>query len=134
MVSYNHKYENLGIHRLSRIISASVSDEEYVKSEDGGFTEDYTLSAWHVIPGDAKIPVKVRITEPLAETFRDVKWHPSQKVEECDEGGVIMSAEVPNLYEFARCVMSSALHIEVTEPEELKEIVKGLAEEILSRL
>ena len=109
-----------------------MSDEEYVKPEDGGFTEEYTLSAWHVIPGDKKISVKVRITEPLAETFCEVKWHPSQKVEECKEGGLIMSAEVPNLYEFARWVMSGAPHVTAIEPEELKEIVRGFAEEILS--
>ena len=134
MVSYNHKFENLGIHRVSRIISASISDEEYVKPEDGGFTEDYTLSAWHVIPGYGKISVKVRITEPLAETFREVKWHPSQKIEECEEGGVILSAEVPNLYEFARWVMSGAPHVIVIEPEELKDTVRKVAEEILSIL
>ncbi len=92
------------------------------------------MSAWHVIPGDEKIPVKVRITEPLAQTFREVKWHPSQKVEECEEGGVILSAEVPNLYEFARWVMSGAPHVIVIEPDELKEIVRSFAEEILSNL
>lgn len=134
MASYNHKYDNLSIHRISRIISASINDEEYVKPEDGGFTEDYTLSAWHVIPGDEKISVKVRISEPLAQTFREVKWHPSQKVEDCKEGGVILSAEVPNLYEFARWVMSGAPHVIVIEPEELKEIVRNFAEEIISQL
>ena len=134
MASYNHKYDNLGIHRISRIISASISHEVYMKPEDGGFTEDYTLSAWHVIPGDEKIPVKVRITEPLAQTFREVKWHPSQKVEEYDEGGVILSAEIPNLYEFARWVMSGAPHVIVIEPDELKDIVRGFAEEMLSSM
>lgn len=36
--------------------------------------EILSLLAWHVIPGDSKIPVKVRITEPLAETFREVGY------------------------------------------------------------
>ena len=77
MASYNHKYKNLGIHRVSRIISASVSDEEYVMPDESGFTEDYVLSAWHVVPGFEKIPVKVHIKEPLAESFREIKWHPT---------------------------------------------------------
>ena len=132
MVSYNHKFENLGIHRLSRIISASISIEDYVPPETTGFTEDYVLSAWHVIPGFEKIPVKVRITEPLAESFREIKWHPTQKIEDSPDGGIILTAEVPNLYEIARWVMSGAPHIEVIEPVELKEIVKSFAEEILN--
>lgn len=66
MVSYNHKYANLGIHRLSRIISVSISSEKYVMPEEANFTEEYVLSAWHMIPGFEKISVKVYITEPLA--------------------------------------------------------------------
>jgi len=131
MVSYNHRFENLAIHRLSRIISASISIEDYVLPETAGFTEDYILSAWHVIPGFEKIPVKVRITEPLAESFREIKWHPTQKIEDSPEGGIILTAEVPNLYEIARWVMSGAPHIEVIEPVELKKIVRNFAKEIL---
>lgn len=134
MASFNHKYKNLGIHRVNRIISASISDEEYVTPEEAGFTEEYVLSAWHVIPGNERIPVKVRITEPLAESFREVKWHPTQKVSECDEGGIILTAEVPNLYEVARWVMSGAPHIIVIEPDELKEIVIEFTQEVLNNM
>lgn len=134
MASFNHKYRNLGIHRLNRIISASISDEEYVMPEDAGFTEEYILSAWHVIPGSEKIPIKVHITEPLAESFRELKWHPTQKVIECSEGGIILTAEVPDLYEVARWVMSGAPHIIVIEPDDLKDIVIEFAEEVLNQL
>ena len=134
MASYNHRFENLGIHRVSRIISASFSDEEYFSPEDAGFSDNYILSAWHVIPGFEKISVKVKITEPLAETFKEIQWHPTQKIEELQDGGIILSAEVPNLYEFARWVMSGAPHIEAIEPEELKEIVKEFAREILKEV
>ena len=108
---------------MNRIISASISEDEYVMSEEAGFTEDYVLSAWHVIPGSEKIPVKVQITEPLSESFRELKWHPTQKVIECSEGGIILTAEVPDLYEVARWVMSGAPHIIVIEPDDLKDIV-----------
>ena len=134
MVSYNHKYGNLGIHRVSRIISASISDDEYVMPEDAGFSEDYVLSVWHVIPGFDKIPVKFHITEPLAESFREIKWHPTQKIEDSPEGGIILTAEVPNLHEVARWVMSGAPHIEVIEPEELRAIVKEFARAILDKI
>ena len=134
MVSYNHKYENLGIHRVCRIISASISAEEYILPEISGFTDDYISSAWHVIPGFAKTFIKVHITEPLAESFRELKWHPTQKIENVSDGGIILTAEVPDLYEVARWVMSGAPHIEVLEPEELKEIVQEFAEKILKSL
>lgn len=134
MASYNHKYNNLGIHRISRIISASVSGEEYMPPGESGFTKEYMLSAWHVMPGYEKNFIRVRITEPLAESFREIKWHPTQKISECDEGGIILTAEVPDLYEVARWVMSGAPHIEVIEPDGLKELVKEFAGEVLSSM
>ena len=103
MVSYNHKFENLGIHRVSRIISASISTEEYISPEVSGFIDDYISSAWHVIPG----------------------------FENISEGVIILTAEVPDLYEVARWVMSGAPHIKVIEPEELKEIIMNFTEEML---
>ena len=133
MASYNHRYGNIGIHRVSRIISASVSDGEYMPPEDSGFTDDYIASAWHVIPGTDRIPLKVRITEPLAESFREICWHPTQKTEDTD-GGIILTAEVPNLYEAARWVMSGAPHIEVIDPDSLKDIVREFAEELLRNI
>ncbi|MBQ3450025.1 MAG: WYL domain-containing protein [Synergistaceae bacterium] len=134
MASYNHKYNNLGIHRVSRIISASISDEKYMPPGESGFTDEYVLSAWHVIPGYEKNFIRVRITEPLAESFREIKWHPTQKISECDEGGIILTAEVPNLYEVARWVMSGAPHIEVIEPDELKNLVRDFANKILNSM
>ena len=134
MVSYNHKYQNVGIHRVSRIKSVSLATEPYIPPEKGGFTEDYISSAWHVIPGEELQPIKVHITEPLAETFQEIQWHPTQKIEESPEGGIILTAEVPNLHEVARWVLSGAPHIHVIEPDELKGLVRGFAEETLRHL
>lgn len=118
---------------LCRIISASLSSAQYVLPEESGFSDDYVLTAWHVIPGHEKIPVKVHISGQLADTFRNVQWHPAQQVEECGEGGIILRAEVPGLYEVARWVLSGAPHIKVIAPEELREIVREFAQEIMKQ-
>ncbi|MBQ9564132.1 MAG: WYL domain-containing protein [Synergistaceae bacterium] len=131
MVSYNHKYENIGIHRISRITSASLAEQAYVPPEEGGLTEGYVSSAWHVVPGLERHFIKVHITEPLADTFREIQWHPTQKIEKSSEGGILLTAEVPHLYEVARWVLSGAPHIHVIEPEELKRQVRKFAEETL---
>ena len=134
MVSYNHKYQNVGIHRISRITSVSFADQPYVPPEEGGLTEGYVSSAWHVMPGLERHFIKVHITEPLADTFREIHWHPTQKIEESPEGGIILTAEVPHLAEVARWVLSGAPHIHVIEPEELKNQVREFAEGALGAL
>ena len=83
------------------------------------------------MPGFEKNFIRGHISEPLAETFRELKRHPMQKIEEDSDEGIIFAAEVPDLYEVARCVMSGAPHIKVLEPEELENIVKEFAEALL---
>ena len=134
MVSYNHKYQNLGIHRVSRIISASLTSETYIPPDEGGFSKDYISSAWHIMPGVEHHFIKIHITEPLADSFREIQWHPSQKIDNSQEGGIILTAEVPHLHEVARWVLSGAPHIHVLEPQELKNLVKEFAEETLRDL
>ena len=128
MVSFNHKYQNLGIHRVSRIISASLASEPYVPPDEGGFTKDYIASAWHIMPGAERHFMKVRITEPLADSLREIQWHPTQRIEESSEGGVILTAEIPHLHEAARWVLSGAPHVHVIEPVELQDLVREFAE------
>ena len=43
-------------------------------------------------------------------------------------------AEVPDLYEVARWIMSGTPHIIVIELDELKDTVREFAEEVLSKL
>ena len=132
MVSYNHTYQNLGIHRISRIKSASPAKEPYVPPEDAGFTEDYILSAWHITPGRERYFIKVHIKEPLADSFREIQWHPTQKISECTEGGIFLTAEVPYLQEVARWVLAGAPSVHVLEPYELKVMVKEFAEKAIA--
>ncbi|MCR4819295.1 MAG: WYL domain-containing protein, partial [Fretibacterium sp.] len=86
------------------------------------------------MPGLDRHFIKVHITEPLADTFREIQWHPTQKVEESSEGGIFLTAEVPHLSEVARWVLSGAPHIQVLEPEELKGLVREFAGEVLKYL
>ena len=59
MVSFNHKHNALTTHRMSRIIRASYADNEYVAPDAGGFSGDYSLTAWHVSPGKEKHRVRI---------------------------------------------------------------------------
>ena len=120
MVSYNHHHKVLSIHRISRIITASFAfDTDYVSPEDGGFSDDYVLTAWHIAPGTEKHLVKIKLFGNLADSMREIKWHPTQKIEELSDGSVILTAEVPYLDEFARWVLAGAPNAKVIEPEEL---------------
>ncbi len=134
VVSYNHRHKNLGIHRLSRITRATLASEPYVPPEESGFTDDYVPSAWHINPGLEKHFIKLRISNPLADTLREIQWHPTQKIEEEPDGDIVLTAEVPHLDEVARWVLAGAPGVHVIEPDELKTMVREFAEKAIADL
>ena len=132
MISYNHSLKALSTHRISRIITASIAnDVEYVLPEEGNFSEDYTATAWHIAPGNEKHFVKIQLFGNLADSMREIKWHPTQKIEDLSDGSIILTAEVPYLDEVARWVLAGAPNAKVIEPEELKSIIKEFAMKVI---
>lgn len=127
MISFNHKHKALSIHRISRIIKAEFSSDNYVPAEEGGFSDDFTSTAWHITPGREKHFFKIQLFENLASSMLEIKWHPTQKTEKLPDGSVILSAEVPNLDEVAKWCLAGAPNIRIIEPEELKAKVKEFA-------
>ena len=132
MISYNHQQKALSTHRISRIINASIAGNvDYIEPEDGGFSSGYVSTAWHIAPGNEKHFVKIKLFGNLAYSMREIKWHPTQKIEELSDGTVILTAEVPYLDEVARWVLAGAPNAKVIEPQELKDIVKDFASKVI---
>lgn len=128
MISYNHRHKALSTHRIRRIIYASIAhNTAYVLPENGGFSEDYVSTAWHIAPGNEKHFVKIKLFGNLADSMREIKWHPTQKIEVLSDKSVILTAEVPYLDEVARWILAGAPNAKVLEPEELKGKVRELA-------
>lgn len=128
MVSYNHKHKALSTHRMSRIMSVFVSSESYIPPSLGGFTEEYTSTAWNVAPGTERHPIKLRLTGSIAEAAGEVMRHPTQELHPQPDGSIILTATVPHLEEVARWVLSSSPDAVALEPPELVGMVRELAE------
>lgn len=63
----------------------------------------------------------------------ETTWHPSQKIEECPDGSIILSAEVPHLEEVAKWILATAPFAEALEPPELRQKVVELARRVMGR-
>lgn len=134
MISFNHKHGALSTHRISRITRVYPSGERYIPPTEGGFSAEYTASAWYVSPGTERHRIRLRLKGGLAGSALLVKWHPSQKTEEQEDGSVILTAEVPHLDDVARWVLAGAPNAKVIEPPALKCIVRNMAMKIIDEV
>ena len=130
-----HAFGSLAVYRAGRIQSVRPADNEaYISPEEAGYSEEYISSAWYVTPGKAKHRIRVYVSEYLAESLSEIELHPTQRTELCEDGGVILTAEVPSLEEAARWVMASAPGVKVIEPEELRNLVREYCTEVMAAL
>jgi len=74
----------------------------------------------------------VRFDAYQARWIRERVWHPTQKLQELPDGGVLFEAEA-NPQEIKRWVLGYGSHAEVLEPPLLREEVKKEIEKMYAR-
>ena len=131
LAACNHVFRSLTVYRAGRISGVRPCGEEYISPAESGYSEEYISSAWYVTPGKARHKIRLHVSAYLAESLSEIELHPTQRIEEREDGSVILTAEVPSLEEAARWVMASAPGVRVIEPEELKDIVREYCRELL---
>lgn len=85
--------------------------------------EDYLKHSWGIERGEP-VTVKIRFDNYQARWIRERIWHPSQRLRDLEDGGLIFEAEVAGLREIKQWVLGFGPHAEVLEPLELKEQIR----------
>ncbi|NLK30674.1 MAG: WYL domain-containing protein [Aminobacterium colombiense] len=120
----------LRIGRISSIVAYGTPP--YVEPPENFDVGDYASSAWYGCTGEGIHDVSLKIEPPLAAVVAETTWHPTQKIEENEDGSIILSATVPNLGDVARWVMASAPYAKALEPTELKSQLYELGTSIVN--
>jgi len=79
---------------------------------------------------ESAVAVRVRFSASVAHAVRDRIWHSSQRVEELDDGGIILSFEAGGTMEIVSWVLSYGCHAEILEPPELRAELKSIVAEM----
>jgi predicted DNA-binding transcriptional regulator YafY len=81
---------------------------------------EHSLGASHSKEGKK---VKIRFTGWAARYISEREWHPTQKLEETEDGSVELTMKLGWLEEVCSWVLSFGPNAEALEPEELREMV-----------
>ena len=118
--------------RLSRISKAEIrSDIAFIEPPKNYSQENFTASAWYATPGELNYNIRLKIVEPMATIVAETIWNPTQKTIRLDQNTIELTANIPDLKEVARWVLSAAPYITVEEPHELRKIVWELSNKMM---
>ena len=126
----NPNYDNLltlAAERIQELEVTSQSFKEFVDSD----IEEQLHQAFGVVL-ESPIAVSVRFSAFQAPYIKQRIWHPSQEIEELDDGRIILSFEAGGLYEIKSWILSHGASAEVLAPASLREEIIDEIEKNLS--
>jgi proteasome accessory factor B len=106
--------------KLERLESAEVLDVTY--NIPAAFDpEAHLASSWGIMTGSDTTEVTLRFSAAAAPHVRERRWHPSQSLQACDDGGYILRLRVSEPLEMQPWLRSWGAQVEVLTPGWLRD-------------
>ncbi|NVN90370.1 MAG: WYL domain-containing protein [Desulfuromonadales bacterium] len=112
---------------LSRISMIKLEDDTFSQRDEEQW-RPFLEGTFGIFQNHRRFEVTVRFSSERSRWVRDEVWHPDQRQEILEDGGVQITLPVSHEAEIMREVLKHGAHAEVVEPEWLRE---RIGEEIL---
>lgn len=119
LICRNPKYDDLLTLAAERIQSLEITSQTFEPPDDLDI-ENRIQHAFGITLEDP-IDVKVRFSAWQARYIKQRTWHPSQEIEELDNGEIILSFQASGFYDIKSWILSHGADAEVLEPAALRE-------------
>jgi predicted DNA-binding transcriptional regulator YafY len=118
-----HKNRAVRDFRVDRVRSLAVLQEAFEVNPGFDRRAHFERMFQHEVGHEIKA-IAIWFDAKTAPYIRERRWHPTQVLEEYNDGAVTLRMEVPGLNEVKRWVLFYGAGAKVLEPEELVEMVK----------
>ena len=120
VIGYASYFNSLRTFKLERILDAELLEETFeVPAEFEG--AEMLSRAWGVMYGDQTVEVVLRFSPEVTRRVKESRWHTSQVIEDCADGGCILRVQVPHPLEMKPWIRGWGPECEVLAPKELRE-------------
>ncbi|MCX7793302.1 MAG: WYL domain-containing protein [Thermodesulfovibrionales bacterium] len=116
----------LSLHEIEEI---KILKKTYSIPEDFSI-EKYLESAFGIIPG-RKEEIHLQFQKEIADYIKQRLWHTSQKIEEKEDGSVILKMNVAINEELIKWILSHGSRIKVLKPDRLRDLIRSEIEKTL---
>jgi len=123
VIGYCHLRQNFRTFSVDRIMEFNETVDSFIIKPEFSLKE-YLAAGLGIEAGNTTEKIAIRFDEFQARYIRERQWHKSQRIEENDDGSLILHLEVGGLGEVKRWVLGFASHAEVLSPESLRVAVR----------
>jgi predicted DNA-binding transcriptional regulator YafY len=120
VVGFVKEREQVMTFKLDRIRHADLLASTF-EFPDNYYPSHVFAHSWGVVFGDDLEEIVLRFAPSVALRVDETKWHPSQKVEETEDGGRLMRMKISGLLEIEPWIKTWGAAVEVLAPASLRE-------------
>jgi predicted DNA-binding transcriptional regulator YafY len=124
LVAFCHLRGEVRDFLLARILEAAPTGRFFEVFPDFDARE-YISRGFGIEKGERPLNIAIRFDSYQARWIRERLWHPTQRVEEHQDGSITLHLRTTGLGEIARWVMSYGRHAVVLRPSRLRRMVIG---------
>jgi predicted DNA-binding transcriptional regulator YafY len=127
LAAWDELRRQVRIFALHRVKRATLTTERYDIPRTFNF-RDYMADAFGIQKGEKTVPVAIRFAPRQARWIRERRWHPSARLQERLDGGLVLHLRIAETSEIRRFVLQFGHEAEVLRPKSLrKEVAADLA-------
>ena len=105
--------------KLARIEDVTLTTATFEPPPDGTIEETFSR-AWDIIADQPAVEVVLRFSSAVAGRVAETRWHPSQAIEQGDEGSLTWRARVSGTLEIRSWILGWGADVEVLAPANLR--------------
>lgn len=105
--------------KVERILDLALTPRTF-DPEEGPDGESILRRAWDIIADQPDTTVRLRFAPSVAARVREATWHPTQQVQEEQDGSLVWTARVAGAIEIRLWILRWGDEVEVLEPRDLR--------------
>jgi predicted DNA-binding transcriptional regulator YafY len=118
LIAYSRTHRQIRTFKVERIVSAEKLPQSF-ELTNGLDIDELLSSAWGIIWGEGA-PVRLRFAPDVTWRVKESRWHPSQSLEDLEDGGCVLTINVASVMELGRWVRGWGDRVEVLSPPALR--------------
>lgn len=119
VIGFSTFFDDIHTFKVERIRQAQVLDEPFDLPEGFDGTE-LLKNAWGVMYGKKIVEVRLKFIVGVTRRIKECIWHPSQTIEDCDDGGCILSVKINHTLEMLNWIRGWGPQVTVLAPDDLR--------------
>lgn len=125
VVGYSSEHKSVRVFKVDRILDVDLTQREFEPGDVELIAQQLRQSWGGVVFGEIQHEITIDFTPAVASRIRESYWHPSQRLDTLENGGVRLCVSLPSLLEISPWVRGWGPEAIVVGPPELRSEIAG---------